>query len=332
MRVEYTQLFRNGELKARRIALRLRQRDIAEACQISVPAVAQIESFRAVSTDAPAVCKVAKFLGIAPETLVPRWLKDVAAIPSKVTIESSLDEEGMRKLAESAHGMLASGARCVEEVAIAEEEAQRLVKAYGMLPIEHRKIMKLYAEGFSHGQIAKATGYSKTRVFQIVMYAVGRFMVMLPETREYHRDEIASLLAYGLHKNAPARIRIPRGAPARGRGIRVSIPTRSACGNAQAGDMVRLHKDGRRRVHRRNIKMAYMSFGDTLRPIMEKILLEEDAPITLGTLYERCEKAGLPLRAMSRKDVMHRMSNIIGTITGAKKQRRGWTYYWSIHK
>lgn len=206
MLVEYTQLVRNAEIKRRRIALGLSQKELGEKVGLSGVYISHMETFRLRKNEG-AIGKVAAFFGVDPEVIYPTWLREMKTFPSRVTLEIEATEAQFERLGEATQKQLASGCRVVEDLVIAEEEADQFYKIYAALSPVDKIVMKMYCEGCGVRVIAKKIGYRGWAAVQRrIVKNIAMFTSVLPEMLDRTAQDFRGLLDYAIGKREPTTV------------------------------------------------------------------------------------------------------------------------------
>lgn len=206
MRVEYTQRIRNGEVKARRLALGLSQKQLGEKIGYSVAAISHIEAFRSRLVGQPILEALSRFFCVPVDTLYPSWLFEVAQIPVEVTTNLEVDQVAFERLSQSAINRISCVSQPALELAIAREEVDLVLAAFAKLPKRQAMMLKLFCEGYSYRQIAKRVRRSsQAGILENVRLATLAILRTVPDLKEYSQGQLTSLLRYGLGRDVSKR-------------------------------------------------------------------------------------------------------------------------------
>lgn len=196
MLIEYTQKIRNAEVKARRLALGLTQKELADKAGVSRLAIGIMERFGRVSQET--VDKIAKYLGVDSKVVFPDWIKRIREIPTELVVEKDVEEAQFVSLAQRASQNLISQDKNPSEILEIKEEAEMVQQAMKCLTPHQREILGLrYGFGMSIDAIANRLNVGVSNVRCHVKNGLENLVRSIPLLNK-SRSEVASLLEIGL--------------------------------------------------------------------------------------------------------------------------------------
>jgi transcriptional regulator with XRE-family HTH domain len=157
----------NAELRGRREALGMTQRELARASGVKLASVSSLETLRSTNPDVSSVKKIAQFLGVDSETICPRWLVLMDGIPRRSDQRTEVTAPMLKEIVLSevkALPPMVSEPQQFKE-AVTKELDVALSDALGVLTYTQRQvvILKYGLEGqvpMSHVEIAQQVGIS----------------------------------------------------------------------------------------------------------------------------------------------------------------------------
>lgn len=176
----------NAELRNRRKALGLTQRQLAEKCGVHVASVCQLESFYRVAPEALATVKIAAFLNVDPEVICPKWLKMIELMRVEEDRQVEIDQQ----MLESRINPLRPGIGLVAKSSVdrdveKKEVAACIRRAVQLLSPKKRTILSLFygldGEQKSMLQIAEMLKVSRAYIAWVLREVEGKLRCMIDQ-------------------------------------------------------------------------------------------------------------------------------------------------------